>query len=46
MKRILSGVKIGIGFGLGLVLAYLIIVILAFLAWGIGALVQRLFGGF
>lgn len=42
MNRILSGVKIGLGFGLGLVLAYLIIVILAFLAWGIGTLVERL----
>jgi len=42
MSRILSGVKIGLGFGLGLVLAYLIIVVLAFLVWGIGALIQRL----
>ena len=44
MNRILTGVKIGIGFGLGLVLAYLIIVGLAMLVWGIGAVVQRLFG--
>ncbi len=45
MNRILAGVKIGLGFGLGLVLAYLIIVILAFLVWGIAAIAQWLFGG-
>ena len=46
MNRILTGVKIGLGFGLGLVLAYLIILVLVFSAIGIGALVQRLLGGY
>lgn len=44
MRRILSGIKIGLGFGLGLVLACLIQVVLFMLGMGILALIDQLSG--